>query len=127
MADTEIEEQLHELLRSYRSFHLWDLDKMDCSSDEEIHLEKKSKLAWDTLTSAFGARWGLTETYLRDPSHGAEEKIQQQLKLWTNSLQWPEDLHQTTWLGSAETVEEYKTKMGQFLKGTLWPFIKIIR
>ncbi|KIM94328.1 hypothetical protein OIDMADRAFT_149423 [Oidiodendron maius Zn] len=127
MTDSEIEEQLQELLWSYRKFHIWDLDKENLTADEQKHLEDKAKLAWDTLKSAFGSRRELTETYLKDTSDGAEGRIQQQLKLWTDSLQWPGDSHQNGWLGSAENVEEYNEKTKQFLAGTLWPFIKVMR
>ena len=127
MTDSEIEEQLQELLWSYRKFHIWDLDKENLTADEQKHLEDKPKLAWDTLKSAFGSRRELTETYLKDTSDGAEGRIQQQLKLWTDSLQWPGDSHQNGWLGTAENVEEYNEKTKQFLTGTLWPFIKVMR
>lgn len=127
MTDAEIEEQLRELVWSYRNFHLWDLDEKGLTADDQKHLENKSKLAWDTLTSAFGSRKELTETYLKDSSDGADKKIQQQLKLWTDSLQWPADSNQSGWHGSAKDVKEYTSKMHQFLTGTLWPFIKVIR
>jgi hypothetical protein len=127
MMDVEIKEQLRELLWSYRNFHIWDLDEKGLTADEQMLLEKKSKLTWDTLKSAFRSRMELTENYLKDSSDGAEERIQQQLKLWTDSLQWPGDSHQSGWHGSAETAKEYNTKTQQFLNGTLWPFIKVIR
>jgi hypothetical protein len=127
MTDDEIEEQLRELLRSYRNFHMWDLDEKGMIGDDQRRLAEKSKLAWDTLKSAFGSRRELTETYLKDSSDGAEERIQQQLKSWTDSLQWPGDSSQSGWLGSAETVQEYNRKTKEFLTGTLWPFIKVIR
>jgi hypothetical protein len=127
MTDAEIKEHLGELLWSYRNFHIWDLDEKGMTAKEQKHLEKKAKLAWDTLQSAFGSRRGLTEACLKDSSDGAEERIQQQLKLWTDSLQWPGDSHHSGWLGSAETVQEYNRKTQQFLTGGLWPFIKVIR
>jgi hypothetical protein len=127
MADSEIEEQLRELLWSYRCFHISDLDEKGMTADEQKRLEDQSKLAWDTLQAAFGSNKELTEDYLRDTSTGAEERIQQQLKVWTNLLQWPGDSYESKWLGSADTVDECKKKMQQFLTGNLWPFIKVIR
>lgn len=127
MTDVEIEEQLRELLWSYRNFHLSDLDDKGLTADEQKRLEKQSKLAWDTLKAAFGSRRELTEEYLKDSSAGAEERIQHQLRLWTKGLQWPGDSLQSGWLGSADTVEECNRKTQQFLTGNLWPFIKVIR
>lgn len=127
MTDNEIEEQLRELLWSYRCFHISDLDDKGMTADEQKQLKDQSKLAWDTLKAAFGSKKELTEPYLRDTSAGAEERIQQQLKLWTNALQWPGDSDESGWLGSADTVEECKRKTQQFLTGNLWPFVKVIR
>ncbi|KAH6696399.1 hypothetical protein BKA61DRAFT_683102 [Leptodontidium sp. MPI-SDFR-AT-0119] len=106
MTDVEIEEQL---------------------PDEQKRLEDQSKLAWNTLKAAFGSRRELTEEYLKDHSAGAKERIQQQLRLWTNGLQWPGDSLQRRWLESADTVEECNRKTQQFLTRNLWPFIKVMR
>jgi hypothetical protein len=127
MTDHEIEEQLRELLWSYRCFHISDLDDKGITADEQKRLEDQSKLAWDTLKAAFGSRRELTESYLRDTSDGAEERIQQQLTSWTNALQWPGNSNESGWLGDANSVEECKSKTQQFLTGNLWPFIKVIR
>ncbi len=127
MTDSEIEEQLFDLLWSYRDFHLSDLGERGLTADEQISLQNVSKLAWDTFRAAFGSQEELTEAYLRDSSDGAEERIQQQIRLWASLLEWPGNSHQCTWLESAETVEEYHTKMERFLVGSLSPFIKVIR
>jgi hypothetical protein len=127
MTDVEIEEQLRELLYSYRSFHIMDVDDKDMSADEQKRLEMRSTLAWDTLKSAFGSKQELTEKYLRDGSSGAEERLQEKLQHWTNELVWPGDSYESGWLGTAGSAEECKHKTQQFLGGNLWPFIKIIR
>jgi len=127
MTLAQIKEQLRELLWSYRDFHLSDLDKKGLTADEQKSLEAKSNLAWATLNAAFGHKKEFTETYLKDSSDGAAERIQQQLKLWTDSIQWPGESQQSMWCGNAETVEEYHKMTRQFLDGTLWPFIKVIR
>lgn len=127
MTDIEIEEELRELLWSYRYFHIYDLDEKEITADEQNRLEDQSKLAWDTLRAAFGSKRRLTHAYLQDSSVGAEERIQQTLKSWTTELQWPGDSYESGWVGSADTVEECNRKTQQFLTGNLWPFIKVIR
>ncbi|KAL5315379.1 hypothetical protein ACEPPN_016246 [Leptodophora sp. 'Broadleaf-Isolate-01'] len=127
MTDSEIGEQLRELLWSYRFFHITDLDDIGMGADEQTRLEAKSKLAWDTLKAAFGSKRELTETYLQDPSDGAEQRIQTRLREWSSTLRWPDDSHESGWLGSAETAVECKSQTQQFLAGNLWPFIKVIR
>ncbi|TVY12926.1 hypothetical protein LARI1_G009230 [Lachnellula arida] len=127
MTDVEVEEQLRELLYSYRSFHIMDLDDKGVSADEQRRLELRSKLAWDTLKAAFGSKQELTEKYLRDSSSGAEERLREKLKHWTNELVWPRDSYESGWLETAGLAEECKHKTQQFLGGNLWPFIKTIR
>ncbi|KAG4437321.1 hypothetical protein IFR05_007217 [Cadophora sp. M221] len=127
MTDSEIEEQLQELLWSYRFYHITDLDDIGMGADEQARLEAQSKLAWDTLKAAFGSKRELTETYLRDPGDGAKERIQNRLKEWSSTLRWPRDSHESGWLGSAETADECKSQTQQFKIGNLWPFVKVIR
>lgn len=127
MTDVEIEEHLQELLYSYRSFHIMDLDDKGMSADEQKQLELRSTLAWNTLKAAFGSKQELTEEYLREGSSGAEERLQEKLEHWTNELVWPGDSSTSGWLGTAGSAEECKRKTQQFLGGNLWPFVKTIR
>jgi hypothetical protein len=131
MTDDEIDEQLRELLWSYRQFHLRDREDKMVTGDELKLQEKQSKLAWDTLHAAFGnlpgSREKLTENYLQDSSDGAKERIQAQLKLWTKQLPWPAEVKQGGWLGTADTGKECSEETKNFLTGNLWPFVKVIR
>jgi hypothetical protein len=127
MTNEEIDEQLRELLWSYRQFYLCDLDKEGTTADEQRRLQEQSRLAWDTLQAAFGSKGTLTEEYLQDSSDGAEKRVEAQLKLWTKQLQWPAEVENGGWLGTADTVEECNMKTQRFLSGNLWPFVKIIR
>lgn len=132
MTDDEIDEQLRELLWSYRQFYLRDLLEDKMVTGDELKLRgKQSKLAWDTLHAAFGNLLGSTEKlakdYLQDSSDGAEERIQAQLKLWTKQLPWPAEVKQGGWLGTADNIKECNEKTKTFLKGNLWPFVKVIR
>jgi hypothetical protein len=127
MTEEEIDEQLRELLWSYRQFYLCDLDDKGVSADEQKHLQEQSKLAWDTLYAAFGSKGILTEKYLQDPSDGAEERIKAQLKTWTKELQWPVEIEKGGWLGTADSAEDCNIQTQRFLGGNLWPFVKVIR
>src|SRR5277367_1510527 len=132
MTDDEIDEQLRELLWSYRQFYLRDLLEDKMVTGDELKLRgKQSKLAWDTLRAAFGNMPGstemLTENWLQDSSDGAEERIQAQLKLWTKRLPWPAEVKQGGWFGTADKIKECNEKTMAFLKGNLWPFVKVIR
>jgi hypothetical protein len=127
MTNSEIDEQLRELFWSYRCFHISNLDSKEMTMDQQQLLEKRSKLAWDTLQAAFGSKEGLTEAYLKDISSGADERIRLQLITWTKELQWPEGFNESMWRASANTVEEVQKKMEQSLSGSLWPFITVVR
>jgi hypothetical protein len=127
MTDDEINDQLQELLRSYRRFHLCDLDKTHTTADEANQLRSQSQLAWDTLQAAFGSHRELTKEYLIDNSPGAEQRIQGQLRALILSLDWPEGAREGTWSGAADSVLECTRKTTEFLSRNIWPFIKIIR
>jgi hypothetical protein len=127
MTETEIAEQLQELLWSYRQFYTCDLNDKDVTADERNKLEEQSKIAWDTLKEAFGHQHILTESYLKDTTDGAAERIRSKLEEWTHQLEWPAEAEVDGWLGSAEGPEECNMKTQQFLTGNLWPFIKVIR
>ncbi|KAE9378236.1 hypothetical protein N431DRAFT_554494 [Stipitochalara longipes BDJ] len=51
MTEVEIDEQLRELVWSYRQFILYD---REVTAEEQKHLERQAKVAWDTLRAAFG-------------------------------------------------------------------------
>jgi len=127
MTEEEIDEQLKEVLWSYRQFYLCKFDSMSITLDEQRKLEDQSKVAWDTLQAAFGIKSSLTKEFLIDNSDGAEPRIRKQLEDWAHQLHWPAQTQSGGWLGSADTSEECEKKTRQFLTGNLWPFIKVIR
>jgi len=127
MTNDEIDDQLRELLWSYRCFHIANSDGKDMTMNEQELLKKRSKQAWDTLQAAFASKEGLTEDYLKDTSPGADERIRLQLTTWTKELQWPEGFNERMWRASANTVEEVQKRMEHSLSGILWPFITIVR
>ncbi|KAI9698042.1 MAG: hypothetical protein M1836_004395 [Candelina mexicana] len=127
MTDAEIDEQLRELLWSYRQFHLYDLKSNDITVDEQQHLADQSNIAWSTLHAAFGHEKYLTESYLQDKSPGAEEKLQEQLVQWTKQLKWPTQARKNGSFGSAKTIEECNDQLERFRTGNLWPFVKVVR
>lgn len=125
MTCVEISEHLKTLLWSYRLFHDPHI-RGDSPLPEQSRLENQSRIAWETLSAAFGSRNLLTESFLQDTTVGAEDRICQQLAAWTDELQWPQD-SADGWYGSANTMEELSELMEPFVDSSLYPFIKVIR
>ena len=90
-------------------------------------MKTQSKVAWDTLKAAFGSHKKLTEEYLKDPTPGADEKIERQFTQWTEQLDWPDETSSTGWYGHADTADECNARTEEFSTRRLWPFVKVIR
>lgn len=122
---TEINEQLHELLWSYRQ--PFTVKGEDIDQDDYAKMESESKVALDTLEGIFGNRAETNAKYLQDPADDAFDSILKQLTSIASSLKWPEGAHDGKWTSTAENAGECQEKTGTFMKGDLWPFIKIVR
>jgi hypothetical protein len=78
------------------------------------------------LRAAFGHRAECTELFLRDPQID-NDHILQEVRRWKNELRWPPDFAaQGTAIGSA-TTRACQKRIEEYLAGSLWPFIKVMR
>ncbi|KFZ11693.1 hypothetical protein V502_07457 [Pseudogymnoascus sp. VKM F-4520 (FW-2644)] len=57
------------------------------NSEEEV-LQKMAKVAWDTLTAAFGNTPGCTEVRFRDQAISIDY-IQREVRSWKDGIRWP--------------------------------------
>lgn len=124
MSDHEIEELIRQSVVDYRRYHLRVEGTVE--SDEEGELEKKSRIAWDTLRAAFGSRAECTEPFLADAQDDVGH-IQQEVIRWKNELRWPPGLAVHGAVISSTTAEACKARIKEYLVGSLWPFIKVMR
>lgn len=122
--ETEINEQLHELLWSYRQFFTIDKET-DVNARDYEQMERESALALATLRGVFGSR---TETEPESlQAKDAFDSILSQLKGLARAIQWPEGAKDGKWSSTAETAEHCHDQTGAFMKEGLWPFTKIVR
>jgi hypothetical protein len=63
MNDTEICDEISELLYSYRQLYIEDTEET-ASAAEYKEYQSRSELAWDTLKASFGHRKEFTPGYL---------------------------------------------------------------
>jgi len=122
--ETEIDEQLHELLWSYRQFFTIEKET-DVNARDYEQMERESALAMATLRGVFGSRAETEPNFLQ--AKDAFESILSQLKGLARAIQWPEGAKDGKWSSTAETAEQCHDQTGAFMKEGLWPFTKIVR
>lgn len=122
--DREIEELLRQLVVDYRQYHLRAADTFD--DVVEAELEKKARLAWDTLKAAFGGRAECTELFLRDVESDVDH-VQREILRWKNELRWPAGFNAHGTIIGCATPAACQARVEEYLAGSLWPFIKVMR
>lgn len=125
MNDGEIESLLHECVVDYRQYHLRDLD-VPLSQPEAEKLQKKAKVAWDTLTAAFGTSAGCTEVRFRDRAVAIDE-IQREVCAWKDDIIWPVGFNAPGVVIHSAAPEDCVSRIDTFLSGRIWPFVKVVR
>ncbi|KAL8846664.1 MAG: hypothetical protein Q9221_008271 [Calogaya cf. arnoldii] len=126
--ETEIEEQLHELLVSYRELYQPGLEEA-LENDPSVYreIEKKSAVAASTLQSIFPDHPEVAPHQLRDQSEGAFERILDELKRLASRIQWPTDAVNGRWTATATTSSECHEKVAYFMEKGLWPLTNMVR
>ncbi len=126
--DTEIDEQLQELLVSYRDRWRPGLEQeLDESEKEFQNIEKRSEVALATLESIFGQVPEIDSQRLRDFTDGAFEGLHEDLKFLARGLRWPDGAENGRWATTAVDAEECQEKVGIFMENGLWPLTNIVR
>lgn len=136
MAQTEVNELLEELLRSFREFHCSDNWKeIEDSNEEKQMVKDKADTARETLKSMFRSQRQLSNKFLSKKGREKELDILSKLQSWVlsemNELPGINDLHHTM---TAESLQECKNHLDRVTSSVanndgpvLWPFIKLIR
>ncbi|OBT77048.1 hypothetical protein VF21_02905 [Pseudogymnoascus sp. 05NY08] len=115
MNDGEIDGLLRQSVVDYRQYHLRDLDHPLANSEEEI-LQKKAKVAWDTLTAAFGNTPGCTEVRFQDRAISIDY-IQREVCAWKDGIQWPVGFNAPGVLIHSAVPEDCVSGIDTFLSG----------
>lgn len=122
--ETEINEQLHELLWSYRQFFTIDKET-DVNARDYEQMERESALALATLKGVLGDRTETEPAFLQ--AEDAFDSILNRLKGLARAIQWPEGAQNGKWSSTADTAEQCHEQTGVFMKEGLWPLTKIVR
>lgn len=112
-------------MRDFRQYNL--RDESQCDPSELLELEKRSRLAWDTLKEAFGHIADCTEEFLKQGDRTYDSDLEERIVGWKDQLVWPDNFNINGTRITASTAVECSDKVGQFSDGRLWPFIKVIR
>lgn len=112
-------------MRDFRRYHLRVEDQHD--ADELLDLERRSRLAWDTLKEVFEYHEDCTQEFLKQGDRRSDREVEERIVEWKDQLVWPEDFNINGTRFTASTAAECSEKVSQFSDGMLWPFIKVMR
>ena len=127
LSQPEIEDQVKELLWSYRQFYLPQVETDETSAADYNQYMRKSEQAWWALEAAFKHHAQWRKELLQDMSDGADIKLQTQLIAWSREINWPESEEPGFWRSTAQDAAESRQKTNLFLQDRYWPFTKVIR
>ncbi|KAL8782106.1 MAG: hypothetical protein Q9213_005676 [Squamulea squamosa] len=105
--EAEIDDQLHELLVSYRELYQPGLER-ELENNEHLYseIEKKSGVAASTLQSIFPDQPEVAPAHLRDDGEGAFDRILNDLKRLASRIEWPSDAANGRWTATASSATD---------------------
>ena len=126
--EAETNEQLHELLVSYRELYQPGTEK-ELEHNEQLHQEvaTKSEVAASTLQSIFPDHPEVTSNQPKDQSEGAFQRILQNLRRLASLTEWPTDAVNGRWTVTAVNAAQCHDKVAYFMKKGLWPLTNVVR
>ncbi|KAL8773729.1 MAG: hypothetical protein Q9209_001497 [Squamulea sp. 1 TL-2023] len=124
----EIDDQLHELLVSYRELYQPGLGS-ELENNEHLYreIEKKSGVAASTLQSIFPDQPEVAPAHLKDEGEGAFDRILNDLKRLASRIKWPSDAANGRWTATASSATECHDKVAFFMQQGLWPLTNVVR
>ena len=136
--DGEINEQIRELLITYRELFRPGLQNELSNTHEEyvhelsnaneyVHIQRRSRIAYETLQSIFPNEPDINAEVLGDWSEGALNRICNRLQVLAAGLDWPEGGLNGKWTSTAKTVKECHKKLAVFMNRGLWPLTDVVR
>ncbi|KAL8950134.1 MAG: hypothetical protein Q9222_003811 [Ikaeria aurantiellina] len=124
----ETEDQLHELLYSYRELYQPGLQN-DLKQHPELYdeIEKKSEVALSTLQSIFPESPEVTPAHLQSEEEDAFRRILDELKGLAKSISWPAGAVDGKWHATASNTAACHDQVALFMRQGLWPLTNVVR
>lgn len=124
----EIDDQLQELLVSYRELYQPGLGKeLEDNEQQYREIERKSEIAFSTLQSIFPDCPKVTSEKLQGNGDGAFKRILDRLRRLAKKIQWPSGAADGKWTATAASSAECHEKVAYFMQNGLWPLTNIVR
>ncbi|KAI4143217.1 MAG: hypothetical protein LQ341_002975 [Variospora aurantia] len=122
----EIDDQLQELLVSYRELYQPGLGKeLEDNEQQYREIERKSEIAFSTLQSIFPDCPKVTSEKLQGNGDGAFKRILDRLRRLAKKIQWPSGAADGKWTATAASSAECHEKVAYFMQNGLWPLTNI--
>ncbi|KAL9016734.1 MAG: hypothetical protein Q9185_005941, partial [Variospora sp. 1 TL-2023] len=126
--EDEIDDQLQELLHSYRELYQPGLGKeLEDNEQQYREIERKSEIAFSTLQSIFPDCPKVTSEKLRGNGDGAFKRILDGLRRLAKKIEWPSGAADGRWTATAASSAECHEKVAYFMQNGLWPLTNIVR
>ncbi|KAL8647071.1 MAG: hypothetical protein Q9210_005769 [Variospora velana] len=126
--EDEIDDQLQELLFSYRELYQPGLGKeLEDNEQQYREIERKSEIAFSTLQSIFPDCPEVTSEELQDNGDGAFKRILDRLRRLAKKIEWPSGAADGKWTATAASSAECHEKVTYFMQNGLWPLTNIVR
>lgn len=124
----EVDDQLQELLFSYRELYQPGLGKeLEDNEQQYREIERKSEIAFLTLQSIFPDCPKITSEKLQGNGDGAFKRILDRLRRLAKKIEWPSGAADGKWTATAASSAECHEKVAYFMQNGLWPLTNVVR
>ncbi|CAG7563209.1 unnamed protein product, partial [Fusarium equiseti] len=120
LSPSEIRDLIQELLWSYRQLFLPSVESEETSEQDYNRFMRESEQAWSALHAAFKHKRQFTQTFAKDMSDGALERITEQLVQWAGEIEWPTGGGEGFWRSTAQTADECVEKTKLFMQDRVY-------
>lgn len=122
--ENELRKELDQLLDDYRYLYAPEL-RLENEALRDAHI--KSETAEAALAAAFEGQMNWDPNLLKDFSDGGRDIAVAYLQNWATTLLWPDGARDGKWSATADSSQACRELIEEFMRGSIWPFVKIVR
>lgn len=122
--DDELRTELGQLLDDYRCLY-----SPETRLEDEVprDVQIQSATAEAALTAAFGDQPNWDTGSLRDFNANGRDIALAYLQNWATTLKWPDGARDGNWSATANCSQHCRRLIEEFMTGSIWPFVKVVR